>query len=55
MMQQAFCQFDAALHAAGKSFDSFLGAIGQSDAGENFSDAGFQRGAAQAVEMALMP
>ena len=36
MMQQSLGQFDAALHAAGESFDQFLGAIGQADAREDF-------------------
>ena len=43
MMQQAFREFDAALHASGKSFDAFLGAVGQADASQNFVDALFQR------------
>src|SRR5882672_12687346 len=55
MMQQAFCQLDAALHSAGESFDEFLGSIRQADAGENFLDALFQRCAAKAVQMTLMP
>src|SRR5579872_346355 len=55
MMQQALGQFDAALHASGKSLDALLGAIGETNAGENVVNALLQRGAAQAVEMSLMP
>ena len=55
MMQQSFGQLDAALHAAGKSFDQFLAAIGQADAAEDFLNPVLQGGAAQTVEMSLMP
>ena len=39
MMQQSLGEFDAPLHAAGERLDAFLGAIGQSDPRQNFSDA----------------
>ena len=55
MMQQSLGQFDAALHAAGESFDQLLGAIGEADAGEDFLNSLLQGGAAQTVKMSLMP
>ncbi len=55
MMQQALGQFDAALHAAGKSFHPFLGAVGEAHARENFFDALLQRRSAQPIKMSLMP
>src|SRR5271170_5856207 len=55
MMQQSLGQFDAALHAAGKSFHELFGAIGEADAAEDFLNPVLQGGAAQTVEMSLMP
>src|SRR5215472_1975954 len=55
MMQQAFGQLDAALHASREGLDAFLGAVGEADAGEDLVDATFQRGSAEAVKMSLMP
>src|SRR5271166_4186823 len=55
MMKQALGELDAALHASGKSLYAITGAVEQSDAGQYFVDAGFEFGAAQAVEMSLMP
>lgn len=55
MVEQAFGELDAALHASGKSFDAIGSAVEQSDAGEDFCDACFEFGAAQAVEVSLMP
>ncbi len=55
MMEQSFGELDAALHASGKSLYAIGGAVEQSDAGEDFGDAHFKVGAAQAVEVSLMP
>src|ERR1700690_1709099 len=55
MMKEAFGQFDAALHASGKSFHEIGSAVEQSYAGQDFGDAGFEIGAAQAVKVSLMP
>src|SRR5579859_3224946 len=55
MMEESFGEFDAALHAAGKSLDALFGAIGKADASEDFFDACLQRGSAQSVKMPLMP
>jgi hypothetical protein len=55
MMQQPFGQLNAALHASGKRFHEFLGAIRQTDPRQDFLDPLLQRGAAQTVEMSLMP
>ena len=55
MMEQAFGELDAALHAAGESFYAIAGAVEQSDAGKNLVDAGFEFGPAQAVKVSLMP
>ncbi len=55
MMQQALGEFDAALHAPGKSFHVIGGAVEQSHAGQNLVDAGFEFSPAQAVKVSLMP
>ena len=55
MVQQAFCQFDAALHSPGKCFHSLFGAIGQTHPFENLSHARLESGPTQTVEMSLMP
>src|SRR5437879_1853222 len=55
MMQQAFPEFYAALHASGKSFNVLLGSIVKADADENFSYSGLEGCAVQAVEMTLVP
>src|SRR5580700_3047523 len=55
MMEQALGEFDAALHAAGKSLHQIARAVEQSHARENFVDAHLKLRAAQAIEMSLMP
>ena len=55
MMKQTLGELDAALHASGESFDPIGGAVEQSDAGQNFVDSCLEFGAAQAVEVSLMP
>src|SRR5208283_4301867 len=55
MMEQSFGELDAALHASGKSFHAIGAAVEQSDAGEDFVDSRFEFGAAQTVEVSLMP
>src|SRR5690348_12857466 len=54
-MKKSFGEFDAALHATGKSLDPLFGAIGKANASEDFVDPHSQRGSAQAVKMSLMP
>ena len=55
MVEQSLGQFQAALHAAGESLGFLPGAVGEPDPAQHFLDARFQRCAAQAVEMALVP
>src|SRR5258708_19232060 len=55
MVEQAFGELDAALHASGESFYAIVGTVEQSNAREDLVDARFQVGAAQAVEVSLMP
>src|SRR5580658_259373 len=55
MMKQAFGEFDAALHASGESFHAIVAAVEQSDAGQDLDDSLLELGAAQAVEVSLMP
>src|SRR5258708_6072831 len=50
-----FGELDAALHASGESLYAIVGTVEQSDAREDLVDARFQVGAAQAVEVSLMP
>src|ERR1700756_4966139 len=54
-MQQSLGQFNAALHASGKSFDVLFGTVGEADAHENLCDSRLQRCPVQAVEMTLVP
>src|SRR5579864_4432988 len=55
MMQQAFSELNAALHPTGKCLYTFLGAVGQTYASQDFDYAFFKRCSAQAVEVSLMP
>ena len=55
MMQEAFGELDAALHATRESLDAFPGAIGEADASQDFVDALFQSRAAKTVKMSLVP
>ena len=55
MVEQAFCQFQPALHPARKCFSFFVGAIRQPYSGQHFRDARFQRRPTQSIEMALVP
>ena len=56
MMQQALGELDAALHAAGESFRRrSVARSARPTRVENFGDARLESGAAQAVEMALVP
>lgn len=54
-MEQAFCEFDAALHASGKGFDIFFGSVAKANAGENFLNSFSEGCSVQTIEMALMP
>src|ERR1035437_7625260 len=55
MVEQAFGQLDAALHTAGKCFHAVAGAVQQSYTREYLCDSLLEFGAAQPVEMSLMP
>src|SRR6266853_5922124 len=55
MVQKSLGEFDAALHASGKSFYAIGGAIEQSHAGKDLGDTTLKIGAAQSVEVPLMP
>lgn len=54
-MEQALGQFDAALHTSGKCLYAVVTTVEQADAGEDLLDSSFEFGAAEAVEMSLMP
>src|SRR3954469_16906155 len=51
-MQEPFGEFETALHAAGESLCFVFGAIDESDAGERFLNASFERSAGETVEVA---
>src|SRR5579884_2175522 len=55
MMQESLGQFDAPLHASGKSFDALFRAVGEADTREDFLYAILERRTFEAVQMALMP
>ena len=52
MMQQPLCEFQPTLHAAGKCFGFFFGAIGETDAAQHLGNALLQRCTAEAVNVA---
>src|SRR6266705_342010 len=54
MVQQAFSEFQPALHATGERFRSFLGAVSEADPLQHFLNASGQGNAAQPVKMSLM-
>lgn len=55
MMEQAFGEFDAALHASGESFHKIGGTVEQPHPSEDFIDARFEFDSAEAVKVSLMP
>src|ERR1035437_3043596 len=55
MVEQAFGEFDAALHASGKCFHAVAGAVQQSYTREYLCDSLLELGTTQAVEVSLMP
>src|SRR5580692_4476716 len=55
VMEESFCELDTALHAARERFDAFLRTVGEAHAREDLLNPLLQRGAAKAVQMALMP
>jgi hypothetical protein len=55
MVEQAFGQLDAALHASRESFHAIRGAVEQSDAGQDPVNTRFEFGTMQAVEVSLVP
>ena len=55
MVQESFSELNPALHASGERLDAFLGTICETDAREYFFDTASQSGAAEAVQVSLMP
>src|SRR6185437_8819483 len=53
-MDETLGELDATLLAAGQSLSQIAGAVGESDAGEDFFRSCSEFGAAQSIEMALV-